>query len=74
MDAKRRQWFQCEGADGGILAFGVLYADGNVQLTWRRTIGYSAEQHHSIAQMFGVEEGVRAVRLVDGIPRVGGIR
>ena len=65
---KRRQPFQCEDANGNILAFGVLYADSNVQIHWRISIGWTAEQFHSIANMFGLEVGVVCVRLVDELP------
>ena len=64
---KRRRPFVCEGPDGEMLAHGVLYDDGNVQLFWRKSIQWTAEQHHSIAAVFGID-GITCVRLVDTPP------
>ena len=64
MDTKRRQYFQCENALGETLALGIFYDEENVQLTWRRSVGFTQEQYHSIAKMFGVEPGVTCVKLV----------
>ena len=68
MNTKRRQHFQCEDIDGEILAFGILYDEGNVTLNWRKTTGWTQEQHHSVAKMFGVEDGVTCIRLVSTYP------
>ena len=65
---KRRRPFQCEDDSGDILAFGVLYDDGNVQVNWRDSIGWTAEQFHSVEKMLYVEEGVTCIRLVDKLP------
>ena len=65
---KRRQHFQCEDSTGGILAFGVFYNEENVQLAWRQSVGWTQEQYHSIAKMFGVEDGVTCIRLVSTYP------
>ena len=63
MSTKRRQHFQVEDSHGELLAFGVLYDEENVQLAWRKSVGWTQEQHASIAKMFGIEEGVECIRL-----------
>ena len=68
MDSKRRQPFEVRSDSGELLAMGLLYDDGNVQVIWRASVGWTAEQYHSIAQMFGVEVGVTTIRLVDSLP------
>ena len=67
---KQRTPFVCEGSDGFVLAFGNLYEQGNVQVLWRKSTGWTGEQYHSIAQMFGVEPDVCCVRIVDRLPTV----
>ena len=66
---KRRQPFEVRNAAGKLLAMGVYYRDGNVQVLWRKSLGWTGEQHHSIANMFSVEEGATMVRLVDKLPK-----
>lgn len=68
MEQKRRQPLIAEDAGGNILAMGVLYSESNVQLTWRRSLGWTGEQHQSLTNLFGIEEGVRAIRLVTELP------
>lgn len=64
---KRRRPFVGEDADGKLLAHGILYDDGNVQVLWRRSIGWTGEQYHSISQIFGLDD-IRGIRLVDTPP------
>ncbi len=40
--------FHLESDSGVILATGVLYPQGNVQILWRIDIGYTAEQYSSL--------------------------
>ena len=65
MNDKRRQPIQVENALGEILAEGIYYDEMNVQLTWRRSVGFTQEQHHSIAMLFGVEPGATCVRITE---------
>ena len=64
---KRRQPFEVRNNNNELLAFGVYYDDDNVQVFWRKTLGWTAEQHHSIAKMFSVEKGATIVKLVDQV-------
>ena len=68
MDSKRRQPFEVRSDGGELLAFGVYYRDGNVQVLWQKSIGWTGIQAHSIANMFGVEEGATVVALVETLP------
>lgn len=67
---KRRRHFVVEDSAETILAMGTLYDDGNVQVLWRKSIGWAGEQYHSIAQMFGIEETACTVRLVPELPKI----
>ena len=69
-DEKRRQPFEVRDAAGKLLAMGVFYRDGNVQVLWRKSLGWTGEQHHSIANMFSVEDGATMVKLVDKLPKI----
>ena len=68
MSTKQRRLFVVEDASGDMLAFGVLYAEGNVQVQWRVSVGYTAELFQSLSFLFGIESGATTVRLVDAIP------
>ena len=63
MDEKRRVQWQLEDADGNILATGVLYDEGNVQVFWRADRGYTAEQYASASHLFGLMPRVAALRV-----------
>ena len=65
---KKRQPFVVENVRGELMAMGVLYDDGNVQLNWRKSLGWTAEQMHSIEKVFYCEVGVTCVCLVDELP------
>ena len=65
---KRRQPFEVRDANRQLLAIGVLYDDGNVQVYWRKSLGWTGEQHSSIANMFGIEAGANTVSLVETLP------
>ena len=67
---KRRQPFEVRNDAGELLSMGVLYNDGNCQIFWRKSLGWAGEQHHSIANMFGIEEGATTVSLVDELPKI----
>ena len=58
---KRRRIFKIyrENNDGRkhLVAHGVLYDEGNVQVLWRKDIGHTAEQYANIGQTFGLLEG-----------------
>ena len=68
MQEKRRQPFGVWSTKSELLAMGVLYDDGNVQVLWRKSLGWTGEQFHSIAQMFGVESGARVVAFTERLP------
>lgn len=63
MNEKRRVEWQLEGIDGNILASGVLYDEGNVQVLWRVDQGYTAEQYASASYLFGLLPGVAVLRV-----------
>ena len=66
MDEKRRVPWQLEDVDGSILASGVLYDEGNVQVFWRADYGYTAEQYASAAYLIGLMPDVAALRVLKG--------
>ena len=47
-----------EDVEGNMLASGVLYNEGNVQVLWRVDRGYTAEQYASVCQLLGLMPGV----------------
>ena len=55
MDTKERRHIEVQDINERLLAFGVLYQEGNVQLHWRTSIGWTAEQFQSIAPLLGIE-------------------
>lgn len=63
MEIKRRRCFQLEDEKGKILATGVIYDEGNVQVLWRSDIGYTAEQYASISLILDLMPGIVALRL-----------
>ena len=67
---KRRRPFVVEDFIGTLVAMGVLYDDGNVQVLWRKSLGWCGEQYSTIAQMFGIEEAACAIRLVPELPKI----
>ena len=62
----RKQSIQVEDLHGHVLATGTLYADGNVQVHWRESLGHTAEQYSSLEKMFGIERGAHLIRRVEG--------
>ena len=63
MDEKRRRTFQLEDNNGNVLATGVLYDEGNVQVLWRIDCGYTAEQYASINPILDLMPGIAVLRL-----------
>lgn len=63
MDEKRRRTFQLEDNIGNVLATGVLYDEGNVQVLWRIDCGYTAEQYASINPILDLMPGIVVLRL-----------
>ena len=63
MDEKRRRTFQLEDNNGNVLATGVLYDEGNVQVLWRIDCGYTAEQYASINPILDLMPGIVVLRL-----------
>lgn len=63
MDEKRRRTFQLEDNNGNVLAIGVLYDEGNVQVLWRVDCGYTAEQYASINPILDLMPGIVVLRL-----------
>lgn len=68
-DTKRRQPFIVEGTAHQLLATGILYEEGNVQLEWRASIGWTAEQFHSIEKVFHCEPDVQCIRFVSTLAK-----
>lgn len=60
---KRRREWQLEDVDGNILASGVLYDEGNVQVLWRVDRGYTAEQYASVCYLLGLMPEVAWLRV-----------
>ena len=67
MDNKRRIEWQLEDADGNKLAEGVLYDEGNVQVLWRKDVGYTAEQYNSLRQILFLMPGVANLKITGEI-------
>lgn len=65
MDIKRRRSFQLEDDKGNIIAKGVIYDEGNVQVLWRVDCGYTAEQYASINPILDLMPGIVVLRLQD---------
>ena len=63
MDEKRRRTFQLEDDNGNILATGIIYDEGNVQVLWRIDCGYTAEQYASINPILDLMPGIVVLRL-----------
>ena len=66
MDEKRRVEWQLEDVDGNILASGVLYDEGNVQVFWRADVDFTAEQYASAVHLLGLMPDVAALRVFKG--------
>ena len=47
------------------VATGILYDEGNIQITWRSDIGQTSEQYYSISQLFGIVEGANMVKICE---------
>lgn len=54
MNEKRRVEWHLEDVAGNILATGLLYDEGNVQVLWRADRGYTAEQYASARYLLGL--------------------
>lgn len=65
MDTKRRRNFQLEDNKGNILATGVIYDEGNVQVLWRVDRGYTAEQYASLNPILDLMPGIVVLRIQD---------
>lgn len=65
MKGKRRRPFTVETNDGRIMARGVLYDDGNVQVLWVRGSGYCGVQYSSLSYMVGLVEDANVIRVQD---------
>jgi len=65
MDTKRRRCFQLEDQEGNILASGIIYDEGNVQVLWRVDCGYTAEQYASLNPILDLMPGIVLLRLTD---------
>ncbi len=65
MDIKRRRSFQLEDEKGNIVATGVIYDEGNVQVLWRVDRGYTAEQYASINPILDLMPGIVVLRIQD---------
>ena len=65
---KRRQPLVVEDSHGNLLAMGVLYNDGNVQIFWRRSLGWTGEQWNGLQNLLWIEGGATTLRLVPELP------
>ena len=62
-DEKVRQDFTIENDNGKVVAKGVRYREGNVQILWREDTGYTGEQYANIGNTFGIVPGANVIRL-----------
>lgn len=62
-DEKVRKQIVVSNENGEILAKGVYYRDGNVQILWRKDIGWTSEQYDSIANLIGILEGANTIQV-----------
>ncbi len=60
---KRRRYFRLESESGKEVASGVLYDEGNVQITWRCDIGYTAEQYSDVELALDLLPGITVLRV-----------
>lgn len=65
---KQRRPFICEDKEGHILAFGVLYREGNVQVYWRASLGWTMEQFCSISNILSIEQGIHTLKFDVELP------
>lgn len=59
---KRRRVFKVYRQQTEV-AHGILYDEGNVQVLWRKDIGYTAEQYANISQVFGILPGAYTIEV-----------
>ena len=60
MTEKRRREFHLRDTCGRIIARGVLYDEGNVQILWRTDIGHTAEQYASVSLILDLMPSVQS--------------
>ena len=64
MNKKRRREFIIRNSQTQeVVAKGILYDEGNVQVLWRADIGWTAEQYANITQMFGMMENAYIIEV-----------
>ena len=60
MNNKRRRPFTLRNAYGIIIAEGIVYDQGNVQVLWRKDLGWGGEQYQTMANVLDLIPGVKS--------------
>ena len=58
-DQKMRRPFTLRDSEGAILAKGIVYEQGNIQVLWRIDIGWTGEQYNMLANVLGIVPNVK---------------
>lgn len=61
---KRRRIFKVYTTKGKeLVASGVLYEEGNVQVLWRKDIGYTSEQYSGLYFVLGIVPDANTIEI-----------
>ena len=60
MNNKRRRPFTLRNAHGIIIAEGIVYDQGNVQILWSKIHGWTGQQYQTTANVLDLIPGVRS--------------
>ena len=64
-NSKRRRRFSLRNKFGDIIAHGVIYDQGNVQVLWRQDTGWGGEQIQTTANLLNLMPNVRIFKWED---------
>ena len=59
-DGKVRRPFTLRDVDNEVLARGVVYEQGNVQVLWRTDLGWGGEQYNTTANILDLIPGIQS--------------
>ena len=57
---KKRRPFTLRNAYGIIIAEGIVYDQGNVQVLWRKDLGWGGEQYNSLHNVLNIMREVKS--------------
>ena len=60
MSAKRRRAFSLRNIKNEVIAHGVIYDQGNVQVLWREDLGWGGEQIQTTANLLNMLPNVKS--------------